>query len=365
MVAENDQPSIPARRLAERLRDLREQERLTQKQLARLLGGSGPLSIATISLWEKPGSDRLPPAQRLAAYARLFCTSRSFDGDRPRLLSSGELSEQERERESELYDELIALRERAQSTNVSAAAKDQRSAIWHFPDPIAVSIVCSDAVEPPPYAQPADLNYSRYARYADLDALIEVFGQVKADNPARMIRILPAGRLIQDFALNHLITIGGAASDAASLFAQDIPLPIPEKIPGTDPVTHLFKCSVEDETREFRSSRNDEGALIQDVGLIARGPHPIIPGGTVTLLSGITSRGVHGAALCFIDSHVRDTNERYLENVFGNVESFCILMNIPVQNDVALPPNLWRENTRLYEWSAETGARWADRQDES
>ena len=82
---------------------------------------------------------------------------------------------------------------------------------------------------------------------------------------------------------------------------------------------------------------------MQDVGLIARGPHPIIPGGTVTLLSGITSRGVHGAALCFIDSHVRDTNERYLENAFGNVESFCILMNIPVQNDVALPPNLWRE----------------------
>ncbi len=69
------------------------------------------------------------------------------------------------------------------------------------------------------------LNYSRYARYADLDALVEVFGQVKADNPERMIRILPTARLAQDFALNHLILIGGAASDAASLFAQDIPLP--------------------------------------------------------------------------------------------------------------------------------------------
>ena len=62
MVAENDQPSIPARRLAERLRDLREREHLTQKQLARVLGGAETLSIATISLWEKPGSDRLPPA---------------------------------------------------------------------------------------------------------------------------------------------------------------------------------------------------------------------------------------------------------------------------------------------------------------
>jgi transcriptional regulator with XRE-family HTH domain len=365
MVAENDQPSIPARRLAERLRALREQERLTQKQLARVLGGSEPLSIATVSLWEKPGSDRLPPPQRLEAYARLFCTSRSFDGGRLRLLSSGELTEQERERERELYDEFVELRGRAQSTSALATAKGPRSALWHFPDPIAVSIICSDAVDPPPYAEPAHLNYTRYARYADLDALVTVYGQVKADNPARMVRILPTGRLAQDFALNHLIYIGGAASDAASLFAQDIPLPTADEIPGTDPVTHLFRCEVGEETRTFTSSRDDEGNLTQDVGLIARGPHSIIPGGTVTLLSGITSRGVHGAALCFVDSHVRDTNERYLESAFGNAESFCILMSIPVQNGIALPPNLWRDNTRLYEWSEETGPRWGDRQDDN
>jgi transcriptional regulator with XRE-family HTH domain len=362
MVAENDQPSIPARRLAERLRGLREREHLTQKQLARVLGGADALSIASISLWEKPSSGRLPPASRLEAYSRLFCTSRSFEGDRIRLLRSSELTEQERARAAELYDELIVLRERAQSTNDVAP----RSAIWHFPDPIAVSIVCSNALEPPPYARHSHLNYSRYAKYADLDALVEVFGQVKADNPERMIRILPTDRLAQDFALNHLILIGGAASDAASLFAQDIPLPTPEEIPDTDPVTHLFKCTVGEETREFRSEWGEqEEILVQDVGLIARGPHPIVPGGTVTLLSGITSRGVHGAALGFIDSHLRDTNERYLESTFGNVESFCILMNIPVQNDVALPPNLWRENTSLYEWSADTGARWGDRQDEN
>ncbi|HEY6315687.1 MAG TPA: helix-turn-helix transcriptional regulator [Streptosporangiaceae bacterium] len=361
MVAENDQPSIPARRLAERLRALREQEHLTQKQLARVLGGAEPLSIATVSLWEKPGSDRLPPTQRLEAYARLFCTSRSFEGDRPRLLSPDELTEQERERESELYNELVALRERTQSTNVPAPVTGQRSAIWHFPDPIAVSIMCSDAKEPPLYAQPSHLNYTRSARYADLDALFTVYGQVKADNPARMIRILPAHRVVQDFALNHLIIIGG---EATSMLAEDIPLPVAEEIPDTDPVTHLFKGAIGQEEREFRSVRDGAGTLIRDVGLIARSPHPIIPGGTITYLSGITSRGVHGAALCFIDSHMRDTNERYLESTFGNAESFCILMNIPVQNDVALPPNLWRENTRLYEWSTETGARWGDCQDD-
>jgi transcriptional regulator with XRE-family HTH domain len=365
MVAENDQPSIPGRRLAERLRALREHKHLTQKQLGEVLGGSEPISIATISLWEKLGSDRLPPPHRLEAYARLFCTSRSFEGHEPRLLSPDELTDQEREQETELYNELIGLRERAQSTNFPTPVRGQRSALWHFPDPIAVSIVCSDAVEPPPYAQTSHLNYSRYARYADLDALVATYGQVKADNPERMIRILPTDRLTQDFALNHLIIIGGAASDAASLFAQDIPLPTTETMPGTDPVTHVFKCKVGAETREFRSSRDAEGNLQQDVGLIARGPHPLIPGGTVTLLSGITSRGVYGAALCFIDSHLRDTNERYLESAFGNAESFIILMNIPVHYNIALPPNLWRENTRLYEWSAETGGRWGDRYDDN
>jgi len=32
-------------------------------------------------------------------------------------------------------------------------------------------------------------------------------------------------------------------------------------------------------------------------------------------------------------------------------------MNVAVQNNAALPPNL-RRDIRLYEWSAETGARW-------
>jgi hypothetical protein len=66
-----------------------------------------------------------------------------------------------------------------------------------------------------------------------------------------------------------------------------------------------------------------------------------------------------------IDSHVRDTSERYLESTFGKDKSFCILMNIPVQVNAALPPKLWRENARLCEWSAETGARRGDHQDEN
>jgi transcriptional regulator with XRE-family HTH domain len=367
LVADNEHPSIPARRLAERLRDLREREfgQFTQKQLARALGGAEPLSIASISQWEKPGSGRLPPPQRLEAYARLFCTSRSFGSGGLRLLREGELSEQERERQVELYAELLALRELAAATQVgtltqhdSSILTGHDSSIWHFPDGKAVSIVCSDATGAPPYADPGHLNYSRYARHADLDALIEVFGQLRSDNQASMIRILSPEGLLGDFALNHLVLIGGAAARyvLAPGFAPGLPLPLAEEIPDTD--THLFRCTVGDEVRELRSTRDYQGALVQDVGVIARGPHPVVPERTVTLISGITSRGVHGAALCFIDSRVRDTNEQYLKEAFGSTDAFCIAMNVPVRNNVALPPNLWREDVRLYEWSERTGARW-------
>lgn len=354
MAADSDLSPLPARRLAERLRDLREQKQLTQRQLATAIGGADALSVATISQWENLGSGRLPPPQRLAAYARLFCTGRSFAAKAPRLLDDDELTEQEREREADLYTELLELRERALVTPVTAEA---RSSFWQFADGAAVSIVCSDAPQPPDYAKLSHLNYSRYARYADLDALIEVFAQVRADNPASMVRILPTESLEYDFALNHLVIIGGAAGrDTTRWFAKGIALPRAKRIPDTD--THLFSCQVGDETREFLSERDDEGDLFQDVGLVARGPHPNIPHRTVTVLGGITSRGVHGAALCFTDAHIRDINERYLAQAFGDADAFCVLMRISIRNGAALPSNLSDPDIRLYEWSARTGAHW-------
>ena len=195
MAADTDHPSIPAMRLAERLRRLREQEHLTQKQLARALGGS----ITAVSMWEKPGSDRLPPPTRLAAYARLFCTSRSFSSGAPRLLRDDELTAHDQEQEAVLYDELMALRERASSTASAAEPTALPSAwrhgsIWNFRSGTAVSIVDSVAPDPPPYASQAHLHYSQYARFADLDALIEIFAQVKADNPSKHDKIFIARR---------------------------------------------------------------------------------------------------------------------------------------------------------------------------
>jgi hypothetical protein len=381
MVAGSGRASIPARRLAERLRELREREfgSLTQKQLATALGGSESLSTATVSLWEKPGSDRLPPPARLAAYARLFCTSRSFASGVPRLLRDDDLTEQERTREAELYQQLMDLRERAQSTDIASLVSEQRSSIWYFPgDKKTITIVCSEASEPPPYAEPSHLNYTRHASFADLDALITIYGQLRADNPMNTIQIASPDDLDNKATLNDLVLIGGMAvaratssdinvaeatnpgADTAGqgvrrLVPKNIPLPVAEQIPDSN--THRFRCNIRDEQREFESLR-DNGVLVEDVGLFARGPHPYYSGRTVTMLNGITSRGVHGAALCFIDEELREKNESYLRDTLGSVDEFCILMSVPVHIDGAVQPDLSNSDNRLYEWSPKTGARW-------
>lgn len=65
-------PSPDAVRLARRLRDLRESQRLTQSELARALSTDSRVAVATISSWESQSNPKLPPRN---GYARTPCSS--------------------------------------------------------------------------------------------------------------------------------------------------------------------------------------------------------------------------------------------------------------------------------------------------
>ena len=137
------QPAPEAFRLANRLRELREREfvRLTQTQLGQAFGTpEDPLSPAAISMWENPTSGRLPPASRLEAYALLFCTPRSFEGG-VHMLSVDELTREELDRRDKLRQELLALRDRAES-HQAAPSPDRSESMWHFPDGSRITLVC-------------------------------------------------------------------------------------------------------------------------------------------------------------------------------------------------------------------------------
>jgi hypothetical protein len=90
--------------------------------------------------------------------------------------------------------------------------------------------------------------------------------------------------------------------------------------------------------------------LIEDVAFLARVPNPLNHTRTLTVCSGVYSRGVLGAVRALTDIAVRDRNEAYLANRFSG-ESFALLMRVPLVNGEAMSPDLEIPHNVLYEWS--------------
>jgi transcriptional regulator with XRE-family HTH domain len=346
------QPAPEAFRLAHRLRELREREfgKLTQTQLGQALGTpDDTLSPAAISMWENPASGRLPPVSRLESYALLFCTPRSFEGG-VHMLSVDELTDEELDRRDALRRELLDLRDKAESYQGTPMPVRPES-MWHFPDGSRITLVCNRLPGSlmPDHADPGHENYVRFAGYGDVDSLIDIYGAVKAYNPNSRVRIMLAEELRQRDVANHLVVIGGKAwSTVIPWFSRIFPVPIKAEDPGDrgaivvedpDGTEHEFKYTLVN------------GELIDDVGFFIRGENPAAPKRTLTIVGGITTRGVHGVARCFIDAEMRGRNEDYLYPRFPEGSTYCIVMRVPVVNRDPLTPDLSLPENRLFEWS--------------
>ncbi len=342
-----------ASQLANRLRELREREfgRLTQSQLGQAFGTpEDPLSPAAISMWENPTSGRLPPASRLEAYARLFCTPRSFEGG-VHMLSVGELTQEELGRRDELQRELLGLRARAES-HQGAPLPVRAESMWHFPDGSRITLACSRLPSGlrPPQANPDDLNYVRFSGLADLDSLVDVYGAIRAFNPTSRVFIMAAGDLRQRDVANHLVVIGGLAwKTVQPWFSRIFPIPIKAEDPAER--NAIVVVDPDGGEREFKNIIVD-GVLVEDVGFFARGENPAAPLRTLTVIGGITTRGVHGTARCFIDPEMRHRNKEYLNPRFPDGSTYCLVMRVPVVNRDPLTPDLAIEENRLFEWSS-------------
>jgi transcriptional regulator with XRE-family HTH domain len=343
-------PSFPV--LAKRLRDLRERKfrRLTQSELGQALGDDdGPLSPATISMWENPASGRIPPEFRLEAYARLYCSARSFEGE-VRMLDVTELTADELASFEELKQELIGLRTSAVAGGEEYAPAEPRS-MFHFPDGSRITLASFrlPADRRPPSADPSNLNYVRHSDLADLDTLIEVYGEVRACNPQSRTVIKATQDLRTRDVQNHLVVIGGLAwQHLAPGLNAIFPLPIIWEDP-TERGAVVVRDPMGGE-QEFTYTLND-GELVEDVGFFARGENPSAPRRTFTICGGITTRGVLGAARCFIDREMRERNEHYLFPRFPGASVYCVAMRVPVANGDPLTPDLSKAETRLFEWS--------------
>jgi hypothetical protein len=349
--------SPAAVRLAQRLRALREahEPALTQAGLAQALSEDARVAVATISSWESLTNPKLPPADRMRAYALFFCTDRVADGAH-RLVSEQELSPEERGRFEALHQELLELRDAVRSHGGATGSSPGGLHTWVFEsDPI--TIICPEAPsdERPGLANERDPNYTRMYRYADLDALIELWGHIRASNPDlhNIVHRLPS-EVTADNMSGHLVLLGGIGWNHVTerLLKTLRQLPISQFEVSDLKTGEIFKASGPG-GQEFRPrwEETDDGPeLVEDVALLTRLRNPFNHSRTITICNGIHSRGVLGAVRALTDLNVRERNEAFLANHFPERE-FALLLRVPVVQGEAISPDLEIPDNRLYEWS--------------
>lgn len=346
-------PIAPRPALARRLRALREthwpEAGITQAQLADALGAGRPLSISLISSWENADKPVRPPARRLEAYATLFATRRSLDGGRVQVLSLEELTDEERVQRKELLAELLWLRDGIETEAETVAD------LWTFPKGQDVTIVCAPFPEKfrksLPYTDPDSADFVSLYTYADPDALIELFGHIRARNPGNKVTFHTADELTTDDYTTHLILLGGVDWNSVTRdVIERVELPVAQVGRQADAEHGGFLVEENGRERLIEPQLDDNGHLLEDVAHFYRGVSPFNRKRTVTVCNGMYGRGTLGAVRALTDERFRDRNESYVRGRFGDDELFSIISRVLVVDGKGLTPDWSIDEYRLHEW---------------
>ena len=352
-----------AARLAHRLRELRERQwddlTVTQAQLAAALVAG----TATVSSYESPDKPKKPTAARLVAYAQFFATRRSMDEKPSGLREIKSFTPDERRQFEQLKEELLALHDAINKDEVPS--ETTRRELLKFDGAGTVTIVCPEAPAEARglLAGEDNVNHTRLHRFADADALLEVFGHIRALNPGfKVFHRLPS-EIQQADLQDHIVVLGGVGwnKTARRIFDLDEKLPIKQLDDKQAPEGDVFQVKKGEDRDErthlpvFKVDDTGKRELVEDVGLLARLPNPFNFGRTMTICNGIYSKGVRGAALAITDETVRPTNEQYLAGRFPRGD-FAMLVRVPVWSGHPIAADLQNPRTRLFEWSPESTA---------
>jgi hypothetical protein len=326
--------------------------RLTQGALAGALSNEEPLTSATVSSWESPTQPKLPPQHRLLAYARFFATRRSLE-PKPRLLPLDSFTEKERAAYKSLEEELVELRNAARKPSLSEEVAVRRS--WHFPDPGPATLVCAQLPpgETGSMAYAASPNYTELLSYADLDALMELHGHIRAENPTMDVFYKSVSNVAPDDLTGHVILIGGIVwNDITKRLSEMAKLPVRQVADPSLESGEIFVATIDGKDRKFlpKWTGSDSAILSEDVGMLARVSNPLNTSRTLTVCNGIHSRGVYGAVRSLTDARLRDSNERYISAEFGSTGSFVILMSVNVIEGRTMTPDFNSPGGIIHQW---------------
>ncbi|WP_330844541.1 hypothetical protein [Actinophytocola sp.] len=206
-----------------------------------------------------------------------------------------------------------------------------------------------------PYTDPNAPDYVDLYKFADLDALFELFGHVRAANPLNNVRVRTPNEVTTDDYTSHLVVLGGVdwnRTTAVLLHRLELPvrqLPRPDEgeaggfVVGEGEDQKLFAPVLE------KVGGNE--ALVEDVAHFFRAPSPFNEQRTITICNGMYGRGTYGAVRALTDVRFRARNEKYLRERFAGKDTFSILSRVKVFLGVAVTPDWSSSEDLLHEWS--------------
>ncbi len=224
---------------------------------------------------------------------------------------------------------------------------------------------------------------------ADMDAAAELAQHVLGENPGADVQIILDTEVeARHLTAGHVIVLGQADSlltedptrratstraraGAMQYLSDRLELPVYPGVPSSaDPEYdgRFVVLSDEDGVPTRGGVRRDEYAprfvlqggerlidhgqprLEYDVALLARTTNPFNQGATLTICSGIFSRGTYGTVRALTDPTLRSRNEQFLHERFGR-GPFWMLLHVPVLSTITgaqtLTPDLTRPFHRL------------------
>ncbi|MBE8523531.1 helix-turn-helix domain-containing protein [Amycolatopsis sp. H6(2020)] len=231
--------------------------------------------------------------------------------------------------------------------------------IWRFPENEPVMITCGQISSTMPShvsaMDPRDPDYVELLKYADPDALVHLFGHIRALNPAHEVKYSTTDDMQPADYSSHLVVVGGTDFN---LLTRDIfsTLQLPVNMPLRSPEAEWlgFEAVDGDEIHRFSPVLDDSYGtriLHEDVILFFRGVNPVDRRRTITICAGLYARGTLAAAQCLTDPLVGPVNQAYLRMKVAENRHFGFIARAFVINGMVAPPDLTIPGHCLYEWT--------------
>jgi hypothetical protein len=228
---------------------------------------------------------------------------------------------------------------------------------WHFDNAKSVTVVCSvlPLQAQGPFTDPSNPNYDGIYRFADLGALFELYGHLRAANPSIQVNLIDQFEFRPPHFASDLIVLGAAGWSGTMRAVQDrLHVPVRPIEDSRCPVGEVFSVEMDGHERRylpiFQESQHDS-ILKEDVALFVHAINPFNRKRTISLCDGTCFAGIYGVVRALTDPDFRDRNAEYLAGRFGGSESFLILTRVQVESGpVVLTPDWTLPENRLFEW---------------